>query len=1093
MINFFQTREETTEAGIICFLKNIFNETENIHDPYSAQEDILDAKGKQERYNNLLELTEQNWNSWLEQKEHDTEPSSYPVEKLHDVVLSNLYLRNGQCEEQKFHNTSESYKKALELLRKHRPPEKNSIKGANGEDTLLNLLIHLNLGKYMRNMSYFESRSRFSLASHEFEKVKSFLEGEKNFQNQNHLQIWLEAKTNIGKCQKNLYELEKSKTTFQGVVSGLLPWVSVGRKNIFEQKHLKLNLSQPSETEKIIYAHLKDEKQLADLFFIRALIQLAIICRKQRDYETAKAICQIVIDMEPENIDALNNLGVCYRKDGEFEDAINQFQDLMEKGDRFATINYWKSILRLEESDQEKRHASKEEIQKFLGQDKPNWEHTLLQAQNEQDWEHSLIQGRFLQLQKDLKMAYAIFEKLYEKYPFIHYGTIGLKAYYNMAACLMQEGKYQQAKGILDEILNTCPDDRLSMIDKGWCLMQTNQYKAAKDLYLDVMNLPQNWVDSASKTLDTIGTTPGSADKTPDSADETPDPIINWKNNCSLSTYEQVKQLNNLGECYLRIGDIQKASILFQRVLDEESNNIEALNFKAQCLMQEGEQLEKAEKYDDAAEKYNMAIAFLEDAILKRECVDPDRKERLPLISHLIIAKAAYVQAVNKKNAPLLNREGQPAETLISKEYLEYYLLYYPDASYSQKACCEFAEFLLDSDHSNSRIPDQEALNRYRAFSRIHLWKKEEGCEKFSHFIKSPEFMSTGASKRGKILAWLFLIYRDVRKIKDACRYSPKASCHEILIPAHYTSLNTLKKLAAEENAYLRLWNSVYMNDPNEGSCFLELLKATCNNLPEQENADAALSKYFPHLNNTKENLSPTNSNVYITSFCREKDDLQMWRLYGDDAKGCSLVFADDFFDIRSRIEGPLDLTEYSDHDYPLYEVQYIDEEKLMKDGEIKIISGKKTETSSQISENRTLQMNETKAAQIKKHLESIWKHITSLQNWMAEKKEEIKPNSAAAVTAFLADALNEIRFLFKYSYFEKEEELRLVQFSYHPKFEHEAFPIPRMYINVEREIQLKEVMLGTKIKAQRKDEIVSWLYATGKVEKVTESQKHYK
>ena len=188
--------------------------------------------------------------------------------------------------------------------------------------------------------------------------------------------------------------------------------------------------------------------------------------------------------------------------------------------------------------------------------------------------------------------------------------------------------------------------------------------------------------------------------------------------------------------------------------------------------------------------------------------------------------------------------------------------------------------------------------------------------------------MSTGASKRGKILAWLFLIYRDVRKIKDACRYSPKASCHEILIPAHYTSLNTLKKLAAEENAYLRLWNSVYMNDPNEGSCFLELLKATCNNLPEQEDADAALSKYFPHLNNTKENLSPTNSNVYITSFCREKDDLQMWRLYGDDAKGCSLVFADDFLDIRSRIEGPLDLTEYSDHDYPLYEVQYIDEEK---------------------------------------------------------------------------------------------------------------------------------------------------------------------
>ncbi len=1088
MINFFQVTKDTTEAGIICFLKNVFNETENIHDPYGAQQDILDAKGKQERYKNLLDRTERNWNSWLEQKEHEAEPSSYPAEKLHDVVLSNLYLRNGQCEEQKFHNTSESYKKALELLRKHRPPEKNSIEGTNGEDTLLNLLIHLNLGKYMRNMSYFESRSRFSLASHEFEKVKYFLEKEESFHDQNHMQIWLEAITNIGKCQKNRYELKESKSTFQGVVSGLLPWISASKKNIFEQKHLKLSLSEPCETEKAIYAHLKNEKQLSDLFFIRALIQLAIVYRKQRDYETAKAICEIVKAMEPENTDAINNLGVCYRKKGNLKEAIDCFKPLMERGNRFARINYWKCVLRQEESPQEKGDASKEEIQKFLEQDKPNWAYELLQAQNEQDWEHRLIQARFLQFQKDLKMAYAIFEKLYEKYPFIHYGTIGLKAYYNMAACLMQEGKYQQAKSILDEILNTCPSDRLAKIDKGWCLMQANQYKAAKDLYLDVMNLPQNWADSASKMPDHTGTAAGNASKTPD-------PIQNWKDSCSLSTYEQVKQLNNLGECYLRIGDIQKASILFQRVLDEESDNIEALNFKAQCLMQEGEQLEKEEKYDDAAEKYNKAITSLEDAILRREHVDPDRKERLPLISHLIIAKAAYVQAVNRKNAPLLNPEGQPAGTLISKDYLEYYLLYYPDASCSQKACCEFAEFLLGSDHSNSGSPDQEALNRYRAFSRIQLWKKEEGCEKFSHFIKSPEFMSTGASKRGKILAWLFLIYRDVRKIKETCRYSPKAACHEILIPAHYTTLNTLKKLAAEENAYLRLWNSVYMNDPNEGSCFLELLKATCNNLPEQENADTALSKYFPHLNNTKENLSPTNSNVYITSFCREKDDLQMWRLYGDDAKGCSLVFADDFFDIRSRIEGPLDLTEYSDHDYPLYEVQYIDEEKLMKDGEIKIVSSKKTETnrSSQISENRTLQMDETKAEQIKKHLESIWKHITNLQNWMTEKKQEIKPNSAAAVTAFLADALNEIRFLFKYSYFEKEEELRLVQFSYHPKFENEAFPIPRMYINVEREIQLKEVMLGTKIKAQRKDEIVSWLYATGKVEKVTESQKHYK
>ncbi len=57
----------------------------------------------------------------------------------------------------------------------------------------------------------------------------------------------------------------------------------------------------------------------------------------------------------------------------------------------------------------------------------------------------------------------------------------------------------------------------------------------------------------------------------------------------------------------------------------------------------------------------------------------------------------------------------------------------------------------------------------------------------------------------------------------------------------------------------------------------------------------------------------------------------------------------------------------------------------------------------------------------------------------------------------------------------------------------HKKFEIPRMYVKVKKEMQMKEVMLGPKISPEKTDEIVAWLYATGKVEKVTKSKRHMK
>ena len=79
----------------------------------------------------------------------------------------------------------------------------------------------------------------------------------------------------------------------------------------------------------------------------------------------------------------------------------------------------------------------------------------------------------------------------------------------------------------------------------------------------------------------------------------------------------------------------------------------------------------------------------------------------------------------------------------------------------------------------------------------------------------------------------------------------------------------------------LRLWNTIYMNDPYEGEIFIEMLKKTWldteNEDNENKNTDRdTLARYFPHIRKNmsdsffkkkenqgeKEVLSPVNGNV---------------------------------------------------------------------------------------------------------------------------------------------------------------------------------------------------------------------------------------
>ena len=116
----------------------------------------------------------------------------------------------------------------------------------------------------------------------------------------------------------------------------------------------------------------------------------------------------------------------------------------------------------------------------------------------------------------------------------------------------------------------------------------------------------------------------------------------------------------------------------------------------------------------------------------------------------------------------------------------------------------------------------------------------------------------------------------------------------------HYTKSEVLKIILRKDKEQvkkLKLNNAVYMNDPEEGKIFRDMLI---------EKSGGKLSSIFQKDVHMKDY-------TYLACFCSEKnkDTLPMWVNYGNDGRGVVLVLNDKFFDNQV-----------------LYKVQYIDKNK---------------------------------------------------------------------------------------------------------------------------------------------------------------------
>ena len=275
---------------------------------------------------------------------------------------------------------------------------------------------------------------------------------------------------------------------------------------------------------------------------------------------------------------------------------------------------------------------------------------------------------------------------------------------------------------------------------------------------------------------------------------------------------------------------------------------------------------------------------------------------------------------------------------------------------------------------------------------------------------------------------------------------------------AHYTSLHTLKKLTNKEECF-RLYNADYMNDPEEGRVFFEIMRGY-----GIENVEEV---YYGN-NEKKPHLSP----AYIGSFIRvgskepkQKDKLFLWRTYGkhdgQEATGTCLIFKNEGANFASS--PPLGI------------------------GAMAQMQGQQSSVR-QPTKPALYSIAYRSDCTEKKELSSALGALaTSLGgiNTFYEKLEDDEQKKRLA--KLVRELLDDIRFLFKANHYREEREVRVVHVSYYEenmmqeqdgiKVDTEQIP-PRFYLETHKNFRFSEVILGPKTRGVQ--EWQRWLKEQG-------------
>ncbi len=336
--------------------------------------------------------------------------------------------------------------------------------------------------------------------------------------------------------------------------------------------------------------------------------------------------------------------------------------------------------------------------------------------------------------------------------------------------------------------------------------------------------------------------------------------------------------------------------------------------------------------------------------------------------------------------------------------------------------------------------PDYESAKYWRDRTKAILGENISTDEKkpdvsFYLFIKAVKNLPAEDKKR--ILTKCNSIMDDiVNKIRK------HASNNDEVLVAHYSKLKVADILISFEKSTLRYYNSVYMNDPEEGKILLECFD------------DNVIKKSFDNGRKKEEN------NIYLGSFLpvSHEDDLVMWRTYGKDenkneAMGCSIVLDSKFFDEYEGFLHP-EMRKTSED-----ETTFENDEKITPQSLYRVLYYDKRDRNF-VGENK------------KEIKEDVQKLKIALKELIKLKDKKGNPSEKnIAIDKIVYHIISELRHFFKSADYAFENELRVIQFasseSDNVKIDNNIQPLPKkLYIESSKEIQqyMRKIILGPKV-----------------------------
>lgn len=1029
--------------------------------------------------------------------------------------------------------------------------------------SLYRLLFLLNIGKSYRNFALQHRRSDFRAAEAKFKAVKKEVENSGDNLNRKRALLWMDASIEIARIYRYRYGMNTAKREFQPIYEGIeraynktnsveYQTIPIVNKiiNFLREDDKKTYYLQLLIEQGILYRKDRDHENAISNFIkadnldngsnVDAINNLSSTLRKlitspntkrmtpekisaqvnfvqkkvrSRNGSHGKSLLeQICIYAQKGNIYAMReyirwHIGYCsHHKNTNFEAVIfsqdssqpfHNIQDILNH-----LVNGLNSIIKeaskpIKNASDELKHivecANNQNSDNSPYNIKDIWIriNCLIEIANQtssirsEEKSTEDLQLLFLRGQMEFEFqcynnAINTFELICEREEshYIRRGTIGLKARYMLAQSYMALTQFRKAKMLLSEIrdelklshnrrtvdnqlpeeqkLDSAPDFRVER-DYGYCLMRLGNYEEACAIYTRIYNCEESH---------------------------------------QYSDTQQAMCQNNYVSCLIHLGDIDKAKEiledknlqLFQREDDCETNLMRgylAVCHKKYELAQP--YFEKAYFLSHTIKDYTQILPNFNDS--KLNCIPSNA-----IIRDVIERRSAYIINLTK----LSNIQKDCVQTDKFKEKIEAFLQdISPSCILSMKAMIALGQWLVTQKDEES----EEANQLYRSFSLISLYP-ERGSLAFNEFKKNNEFCYFQSAERGKMLAYLFAMYKSIKVIKENLCFSKKDLNYAGNILVHYTDLKTLKILLSEnakENnclPHFRVNNCGYMNDVFEGTVFLDMMRALVvspSNINREQKTSwhNMMEKYFPHMIRSEENMIPVGRNVYIASLSIKEDSFPLWSIYAKNEAGCNISFGENFFDIVEPICCREEMRDYlistfTDEDYPLYSIKYLN--------------------MSNFSENQAENMKALENEKIPlesfqellKEIFNSWEKLDTKINALEKKYFPSTPANGvdstrmpiSAIRTFTADRINEIRFLFKDEDYRYEGEVRVVVTTSKYEIDEEMSP-PRVYTEVNRPIQDVSVRLGSKIDDITADQYVTWLKQTGKVREVKLSKRN--